>query len=290
MGMPYAEVIGDPVGHSKSPLIQKFWLEELGLDYDFRRAKISKRDLPDFLEQRRGDPDWRGCNVTIPNKIAVIDLLDDLSAAARAAGAVNCVTRAMRAGAREPRLVGHNTDVAGFIAPLRPRLEKVHKMRLAYVLGTGGAAAAVSVALSREGFVIVSIGRDLAKAVALRHRLHLFDDHLIGDLASCALPGQRDWGDRTDMLILVVNATPLGMTGYPRLAFDLDFLPRDAIVYDLVYAPLETPLLRAARAGGLATVGGLDMLVAQAAEAFELFFTAPAPRQRDDALFALLTR
>ena len=108
---------------------------------------------------------------------------------------VNCVTRI---GAAEPRLVGRNTDVAGFLEPLCPWLEAEHKLRLAYVIGTGAAAAAVCCALDRAGFTIVSLGRDRGKALALRQRLDLFDDDLADELSSYSGGDAADWGDRTD--------------------------------------------------------------------------------------------
>jgi shikimate dehydrogenase len=286
MGVPYAEVIGDPIGHSKSPAIHEFWLRKLGLDYDFRATRVAAGQLPAFLAARRNDPDWCGCSITLPHKIIVAEQLDDLSGIARFVGAVNCITRQ----GRVPILVGHNTDVAGFLAPLLPWLGKEHEMRLAHVVGTGGAAAAASAALHREGFTILSIGRDRRKALELRQRLQLFDDHLALDLAPYAHRGETYWGDRVDVLDLIVNATPLGMTGYPPLPFELDSLPESAIVYDLVYDPLETPLLKAARERALVTIDGLGMLIAQAAEAFEMFFAEPAPRAHDDELRELLTR
>jgi len=286
MGVPYAEVIGDPVAHSKSPLIHKFWLGKLGLDYDYRATRVPAGQLAACLEVRRQDPQWCGCSLTLPHKLEAAQRVDQMSERARFVGAVNCIVRKGRAGA----LAGHNTDVAGFIAPLLPWLDKP-RMRLAYVVGTGGAAAAVSVALDRQGFVIVSIGRDRAKALALRHRLQLLDDHLAADLAPYARrPVEGDRGERTDQLVLLVNATPLGMSGYPPLPFDLEYFPPDALVYDLVYNPPETPLLKAARERGMVTMGGLDMLVPQAAEAFELLFGTAAPRQHDSELRELLTR
>jgi shikimate dehydrogenase len=286
MGVPYAEVIGDPIAHSKSPLIHKFWLEKLGLDYDYRARHVPAGRLAGYLEERRGDPDWCGCSVTLPHKIEAARRIGELTATARFVGAVNCITRKSLRG----DLAGHNTDVAGFIAPLLPWLGETHEMRLAYVVGTGGAAAAASAALDRQGFVIVSIGRDRSKSLALRRRLQLFDDDLAVDLPSYARPGAHAAGNRAGMLALLANATPLGMTGYPALPVGLEFLPADALVYDLVYDPPLTPLLEAARKRGLATIGGLDMLIAQAAEAFELFFMASAPREHDGELRQRLER
>lgn len=286
MGVPYAEVIGDPVEHSKSPAIHEFWLAKLGLPYEYRKTRVAARALSDFFSQRRGDPDWCGCNVTMPHKRDSLRCLDHVAADAALLEAVNVV---VREGRRSPRLIGGNTDWSGFIEPLGKWLEKPPTHLTAYVVGTGGAAAAVCYALNRAGFTIVNVARDHDKALALRHRLDLFDDDLIVDLDSLRRPGRSDpWGE--DRLDLLVNATPLGMSGYPPLGINLDRLPPGLVAYDIVYHPLETPLLREARERGYRTVDGLAMLIGQAAKAFERFFVEPAPREHDAELRALLTR
>lgn len=286
MGVPYAEVIGDPIAHSKSPLIHNFWLEKLGLDYEFRLNCVRAEQLGSYLEERRHDPDWCGCSVTLPHKQSVLANLDELAPAARRLGAVNCITRR---GASESRLVGHNSDWAGFLEPLRPFLASRQAYRMAQVIGSGGAAAAISYALDREGFTIVSINRNADKALQLRHRLELFDDDLIDDLGSLQAPVTADWGDRTKVLDLLVNATPLGMTGFPPLPVDVATLPNGCVVYDIVYDPLDTDLLQSARQLGHPTIDGLGMLIGQAAVAFESFFSEPAPREHDEELRGLLT-
>ena len=287
MGVRYAEVIGDPIAHSKSPLIHKFWLEKLGLEGDFRKTRVAADDLSSFLEQRRGDPDWLGCNVTIPHKQAVEPLLDAVDPAAARIGAINIVAPETRDGAR--RLVGYNSDAPGFLEPLRPFLARRHLFRLARILGSGGAARAVADALWEEGFTLVVIARDPQKAEALRARFAPADSH-VGSLGDLASPTDFRFDDREGIFDLVVNATSLGMEGQPPLAIDFSHVPPGAVVYDLVYAPLETPLLAAARARGLPTIDGLDMLVGQASIAFVRFFGRRAPRAHDGALRALLTR
>ncbi len=289
MGVPYAEVIGDPIAHSKSPLIHKFWLEKLGLDCDFRRTRVGGDGLAAFLEERSDDPDWRGCNVTIPHKTAIAAMLDDLAGPAKMIGAVNCVIR--KGGAREPRLIGHNTDISGFLEPLQPWLDRDFKHRSASVVGTGGAAAAVSYALSQRGFLVVSYARDAKRAGDFRRRIGLDEDSDFAcDIDDLSRPGTDDRRDRADILDLLVNATPLGMEGFPPLRVNLKGSPPGMVVYDLVYAPLETPLLRDARALGLPTIDGLQMLVGQAASAFEMFFEENPPREYDAELRELLTR
>ena len=283
MGIPYAEVIGDPVAHSKSPIIHKFWLAKLGLAWDFRSTRVAPGELQSFLESRRRDPQWCGCSVTIPHKQAVARLIDGSAVPAMGLGAVNCIVRD-----RSGRLIGHNTDWRGFLEPLRPWLELERPHRMARVIGTGGAALAVCYALDRSGFTIVNVARDRGKALALRKRLDLFDDDLVTDLSG--LDADIEWGERADVLDLLVNATPLGMAGFPPLPISIPRQPPGTVVYDLVYHPLETELLRAATMAGLPAIDGLAMLIGQAAIAFELFFGEVAPREHDNELRELLTR
>ena len=223
---PYAEVIGDPISHSKSPVIHGFWLEKLGIAGDYRATNVTADDLPAFIEQRRADPAWRGCNVTIPHKVAMLDLVADPGGVRDSIGAMNTVVRNEGGD-----LFGTNTDAAGFYAPLK--------------------AAALLSRFGLKGDVLPLTGR---------------------------LPAAK----------LLVNTSALGMEGQPPLDLDLLPLPSDAVVYDIVYAPLHTPLLDAAEARGLETIDGLEMLVGQAAAAFELFFGQPAPREHDGELRELL--
>jgi shikimate dehydrogenase len=268
MTKPYAEVIGDPIKHSKSPLIHGFWLDALGIEADYRATHVTPEHLAEFIADRRADPNWRGCNVTLPHKIAVMDHVGDPGDVRASIGAMNTVARD-EAGA----LFGTNTDAGGFYGPIAD-------VPLAgapvIVAGTGGAAHAVLFACSRMGVGPVTVlARNALKGAALLARFGLKGEVKPMD---AALPPAR----------LFVNTTSLGMTGQPPLEPDLSPLPDDAVVYDIVYAPLVTPLLAAAEARGLATVDGLDMLVGQAAIAFELFFGAAPPRDRDGDLRARL--
>lgn len=267
-GVPYAEVIGDPIAHSKSPLIHGFWLKALGLAGDYRRAHVVPDALTAFVAERRDDPDWRGCNVTIPHKVAVMDLVDDPGDIRGTIGAMNTVVRQ-----KDGTLIGTNTDAAGFYAPLA---ELDLEGAPVAVVGAGGAARAVLFALARAQVGHVTIlNRSPLKAMGLLATFGLKGD-VVG--LDAQLPPAA----------LLVNSSSLGMTGQPPLGLDLSPLPEDAIVYDLVYSPLQTGLLKAAGARGLDTVDGLDMLIGQAALAFELFFGAPPPEGRDDELRALL--
>lgn len=265
----YAEVIGDPIAHSKSPLIHGFWLESLGIDARYAREHVTADRLGAYFDSRSDDPDWRGCNITIPHKEAALAHVEDRGDVRATIGAINTVIRA-----EDGALVGTNTDVGGFYAPIAGMAwDGAHVA----VVGAGGAARAILYALSRIGVERVTIiNRNVLKAGAM---LGMFG--LKGD----AVP----LGSPLPPVDLLVNASPLGMSGQPALEIDLSPLPEDAVVYDAVYAPLETPLLAQARARELATVDGLEMLIAQAALAFELFFDAEPPRDRDEALRARLT-
>ena len=268
-GQPYAEVIGDPVGHSKSPLIHRFWLNRLGLDGDYRTAEVTAEGLADYFAERREDPDWMGCNVTIPHKIAALDHVADPGDVRASIGAINTVFRA-----EDGTLVGTNTDAAGFWAPIA---ERNWTGRHAVVIGSGGAARAVLFALSKAGIgEVTMVARSGLKAMGL--------------LAQFGLKGGvQDFDARLPAANLLVNASPLGMAGQAALDLDLEPLRRGALVYDLVYKPVETALLRQAADRDLEVVDGLSMLVAQAAFAFELFFGEPAPEEGQDALFEKLT-
>lgn len=281
---PYAEVIGDPIVQSKSPAIHRFWLGRLGIDAAYRAAHVRPEGLADYLAARRADPAWRGCNVTMPHKQAVLPLLDAVDRQAVRIGAVNTIVR----GA-DGRLTGYNTDAPGFLEPLQPWLAQRHLMRMARVLGAGGAARAIVAALADAGFVVVLAARDPGRARALLDELAPGGDHHAVDLAHFAPPTDFAFDDRSQLFDLVVNASPLGMAGQPPLLLDFSHVPPGSVVYDIVTHPAETPLLAEARRRGHPTVDGLAMLIGQAALAFEKFFGQPAPRAADAELRALLS-
>lgn len=282
MSRAYAEVIGDPIIQSKSPAIHGFWLAHLGIDADYRASKVDTCDLREFMNTRRTDPDWRGCNVTMPHKQAVIHFLDRLDPLAASVGAVNTIVP------EDGGLVGYNTDVPGFLEPLRPLLDKIHYFRMARVLGTGGAARAIVKGLANEKLVIVLAGRDPSKARALLDELDPAGEHHAASITHFADPTDFVFGDRETCLDLVVNASSLGMTGQPPLTFDLSHAPPGSIFYDIVTSPLDTAFLQSARAAGFRTVDGLSMLIGQADHAFRRFFGALPPRDLDAALRAVL--
>lgn len=270
MGQAYAEVIGDPIKHSKSPLIHGFWLKKLGILGDYRTQHVLAEGLADYFETRRNDPNWRGCNITIPHKIAALDHVTDPGGIRSSIGAINTVFRDDKGA-----LVGTNTDAAGFFAPIS---EDEWAHRDAIVIGAGGAARAILFALAQADIGSVTIlARSPLKAAALLSHFGLKGQVLKMD---APLPPAE----------LLVNSSPLGMTGQPPLEIDLSVLPENAVVYDIVYSPLETQLLAQARNLGLDVVDGLDMLIGQAAFAFELFFGQAPPADCEDELRALLLK
>ena len=279
----YAEVIGDPIAQSKSPAIHGFWLRQLEIDADYCGTRVEAEGLGDFLAQRRSDPDWRGCNVTMPHKQAIVAHLDHLDPLAETIGAVNTVVQENGA------LVGYNTDAGGFLEPLARELAETHYFRMARVLGTGGAARAIVAALAREKFVIVLAGRDPGKAQAILDELDPAGEHHAVDLAHFAHPTDFAFDDREGCLDLIVNASPLGMRGQPPLAFDWSHAPPGAMAYDIVTDPVDTAFLAGASAAGHRTIDGLAMLIGQAALAFEKFFGVAPPRHLDAELRAILT-
>ena len=281
---PYAEVIGDPIAHSKSPAIHNFWLEKLGAAPTYRAQHVLSDKLGDYIKSRRSDPEWRGCNITMPHKQAVIDLADRLDLVATQIGAINTLVR------EGDQLIGYNTDAVGFLEPLRGELSQEHYFRMARVLGTGGAARAIVAGLAGQGFTIVLAGRNPDKARSILEEVAPKGQHHAVHLDHFAEPTDFAFDDRDGCLDLVVNASPLGMRGQSELAFDWSHAPPGAIAYDIVTDPLDTALLRNARAAGHQTLDGLNMLIGQAAAAFEKFFGQAAPREHDAQLRELLTR
>lgn len=264
-----AGVIGWPIAHSKSPLIHRFWLEKLDINGDYSRFPVAPQLLGDFVHALPA-MGLRGVNVTVPHKLVCMPMLAGLADSARAVGAVNTIVVA-----EDGRCTGHNTDVLGILGPAGAAM----RGRRVLVVGSGGAARAGAAAAHRAGAAeLWLLARNQTEAGNI--------------LAETGLPGGLvPWGDPLpDDLGLLFNATQLGMVGQPPLSLDLSPLPADAVVFDAVYAPLETGLLAAARARGLMTIDGLAMLIGQAAEAFRLFFGAAPPREHDDDLRKLLTR
>jgi shikimate dehydrogenase len=264
-------ITGMPLGHSLSPLIHNRAFELAGLPAAYMAFEKSSAELPALVQAVRNLP-VHGLSVTIPHKRAVIEHLDYLTGNATAVGAVNTVY--WEGGS----LVGENTDVAGFIAPLR---ELDPAPASALVLGAGGAARAVFKGLADLGVEkVLASARDAGKA-----------EKPCSEFGAGFVP----WDERLDALAeadLIVNATPLGMSGGHENASPLDDPSREAclspnqVVYDLVYNPLRTKLLKDAESQGCRTVEGLDMFVGQAAEQFRLWTGREFPAAEIAALIS----
>jgi shikimate dehydrogenase len=267
-----AFVVGHPIAHSRSPLIHGHWLAEHGIPGSYVRLDVAPDAFPDFI-RRLPESGFRGGNVTLPHKEAAFALADTLTPRARAIGAVNTLMVGP-----DGRIGGDNTDAPGFCAHLDHTLGTGWPERgsgTALVLGAGGAARAIVVGLAERGLRrILVANRTPARAEAVAALAP-------GIGAACAwdaLPAALEEAG------LLVNTTSLGMTGQPPLDLDLAPMPKGAAVADIVYAPLETDLLAAARRRGLAAVDGLGMLLHQAVPGFAAWFglrPAVTPALRD---------
>ncbi|PBB31343.1 MULTISPECIES: shikimate dehydrogenase [unclassified Mesorhizobium] len=251
-----AFVTGHPIAHSRSPKIHRYWLEEYGIDGSYQAIDVRPEDFAAFLKSL-GENGYRGGNVTIPHKEAAFALVERRDEAAEAIGAVNTLWL------EDGVLWGGNTDALGFAGNLDEHAPGWAANGPAVVLGAGGASRAVIHALKDRGLNDIRIvNRTLARAEELADRFG----------AGVSAHGAGAVGELLSDAGLLVNTTALGMHGNEILAADPAGLPGHAIVTDIVYVPLETPLLAAARARGLKTVDGLGMLLHQAVPGFERWF------------------
>jgi shikimate dehydrogenase len=251
-GARVAGVIGWPVAHSRSPRLHGHWLATHGIDGAYVPLPVHPDGLAAAISGLRA-AGFRGVNVTLPHKQAVMALCDRLEPSARRAGAVNTLVFDAQG------IIGSNTDGTGFLANLRAH--GTEPAGHALLLGAGGGARAIAAALLYAGVAVTIANRTPAHAETLAQ----------------ALPGVQTvpWEARHQALAdksLLVNTTQLGMTGQPPLEMSLDRAQPGLVVSDIVYAPLETPLLADARARGLATVGGVGMLLHQAVPGFAAWF------------------
>lgn len=246
-------LIGYPVGHSLSPAIHEYWMKRYKIAGSYRLFPVEPKELSAALLKMR-DMDLVGFNVTVPHKETILPFLNAVDATAKEIGAVNTVL------VDKERFLGTNTDAYGFITNLREGANLGAHLSHVVLLGAGGAARAVIVALQNAG----------ARQITVINRT----PETAKELAKEFILQWQPWESRERVLegaSLLVNTTSLGMEGKPPLGIALDALPTDALVTDIVYAPLETRLLQDARARGNPTVDGLNMLIHQAAEAFRLW-------------------
>ena len=262
-------IIGYPIGHSISPRFQQAALDFCGIDAEYRAYPVAPEDVGKFVAGLR-QPGILGINVTVPHKEAVIPFLDEIDDWATEAGAVNTIVN------RQGRLTGHNTDGYGFLRALQQGGSFQPRGRRTLILGAGGAARGVVLALAREGVGYLTIANrtpERAESLAQLARGRGITAQAIplsgADLAEAAASAE-----------LIVNCTTIGMTHGPGAAdspLPRQAIPPTALVYDLVYNPLETRLLREAAQIGAAALGGIQMLVYQGAASFELWHEQPAP-------------
>ncbi len=271
-----AGLIGWPVAQSKSQLIHEFWLKRLGIDGHYVRLPVKPGEVARAF---RGMValGFAGVQATMPHKRACFDLVDHLAPAAKALGAVNTVIVE-----EDGSLTGDNTDLPGFIEPIAD-IDLTGEA--VTVFGAGGAAAAVLAGL-------VNLG---ARRITVINRSSDGTVRLLRDLAEVlkdcdvTASGWDEAQTHANASALIANATSLGMAGMPALPLDVTGLRSDAIVYDIITHPHDTPLLRASQTRGLRCHDGLEMLVGQAREAFRRFYGAEPPADGDIALRALLT-
>lgn len=261
-----AGVIGHPLGHSISPALFEAAFKSAGIDATYERWDTPVDALEGRVQALRGD-DFYGANVTIPHKEAIIPLVDGRSELAQRAGAVNTVVH------EGDKLIGHNTDVTGFARALREHGRFDAKGKATMLLGSGGAARAVALALIEAGASVIYVVARQPRKI----------DRMVVDLKPLTATGTTItwayWGDGSylrslEHADLLVNCTPVGVAGSEsngHSPVDAALIKPKTLVFDLVYNPAETPLVKAARAAGANAVAGLPMLVYQAAESYRLW-------------------
>ena len=261
-------IIGYPIDHSISPIFQQAALDYIGIDAIYEKWEVTPEKVGDFVNQLRA-PDSLGINVTLPYKRAVIPFLDEVDEWATSAGAVNTIVN------QGGHLSGHNTDGPGFLQALLNETGYDPKGTSALILGAGGAARGILLALVRGGVEsIVIANRTLERAGELS-RLS-YDNGVASKAISISGDALNEAANSAD---LIVNCTSLGMSHGPDeygSPLSADQIPATAIVNDLVYNPLETPLIREAQTAQATTLGGLHMLVYQGALSFQMW-TGQAP-------------
>jgi shikimate dehydrogenase len=262
-------LIGYPLGHTLSPVMHNAAFQKLGLDYEYLPVEVAPKELAKALKGFRA-LHFAGFNVTIPHKEAVIPLLDEITPVAKVIGAVNTVVN------REGRLVGYNTDGAGFIDSLKEDAKVDPKGKRVVVLGAGGASRAVSVMLAEADaseITITDIQADKAE------ELSKYVDEYFEVTCNCIPADGKTLQDKINAADILVNTTPVGMhpkINHSPLGEKINLSP-NLLVYDLVYNPSETKLLATAKAAGCRTCSGLGMLVRQGALAFTLWTGEEAP-------------
>lgn len=256
--MKKAAVIGYPIAQSLSPVIHNHWFAKNEIEGNYEAIEVAPENLAEAVERLKIEG-YSGFNVTVPHKTEIIKYLDKVAPLARQMGAVNTVKIA-----EDGTLSGFNTDGIGLVKHLKDVVPEYPKDKPALIIGAGGAARAAALGLVNENLPMVMItNRTRAKAEAIA-----------GDVGRGRMT-VVDWENREQAVAaagLIVNTTVLGMAGQPALELNLEQAASDTVVYDIVYKPFETDLLKGARERGLKTVDGLGMLVHQGAAAFKIWF------------------
>ncbi|HEX75275.1 MAG TPA: shikimate dehydrogenase [Dehalococcoidia bacterium] len=271
----YIGVIGYPLKHSLSPDFQQAALDYYQLDIHYEVWETKVKDLSSRINQLR-QPQNLGANVTVPYKETALHLIDEVDNLASLIGAVNTIAN------RDGKLVGFNTDAHGFLQALRDDGKFEPENKCVVILGAGGAARAVSFALLQENVTsLVIMNRTPARAEALVDRLteYAVDKRIRTEVIALLWQDSR-LREALEHCQLIVNCTTLGMeysSQQEQSPLTADLIPKGALVYELVYNPSETPLLRMAREAGAGILGGLPMLVHQGAASFKLWTGKEAP-------------
>jgi len=271
----YIGIIGYPLKHSLSPDFQQAALDYYKLDIRYVVWETEAKNLSFVINQLRQSQNL-GANVTVPYKEKVLSLIDDVDSWASLIGAVNTIVNL------NGKLVGFNTDAPGFVQALREDAEFEPENKRVVILGAGGAARAVSFALLHERVSSVLItNRTLARVETLVDslKMHAADEKIRTEISALPLHDMK-LREAIEHCQLIVNCTTLGMKYSSKQGespLGVDLIPEGALVYDLVYNPLETPLLRMAKEAGADVVGGLSMLIYQGAASFKIWTNKKAP-------------
>jgi shikimate dehydrogenase len=256
--MMRAGVVGDPIGHSLSPRLHRFWLDKYDLNGTYEAFHVTPKDLSKFLKNLSKE-NIKGVNLTIPHKETAMAFLDEIDDKAQRIGAVNTVIVK-----EDGRLFGTNTDGDGFYNHLRQSVQFEAKNKTAIIIGAGGAARAILVSLLDAG----------VKKIILVNRTKTRADDLKTALKDPRI-STEDWSNRTHILNecdLLINTTSLGMKGQPELDLNLENISSNSVVYDIIYNPLQTKLLKEAAQKKCLVIGGLGMLLHQACGGFNAWF------------------
>lgn len=276
-----AAVIGDPIAHSLSPKIHNFLLSKHNISGNYEAIQVAKNDLKSFVENAAKN-NLSGFNVTIPHKEEIFKICDHVSKTASLTGAVNTVVLTA-----DNKIFGHNSDSEGFFNNLRNSAPDFNpKNKISFVIGAGGAARAIVYALIKSGMKEIYItNRNKIRALELIKNFEKFSTN-----HKCRIHflEKNDFEKKLNECDLLVNSTSLGMQGQEPLGLSLDNLNKNSLVYDIVYKPLMTDLLKSAQARGNKIITGLGMLIFQALVGFEFFFKQKPDEKFVKELFEIL--